>query len=124
MSLTVRYPPMGDRLKRVLWENVAALMHAKYGGENINKLSREAGVGPASIQRIKEAETSVGLDVVAKVAKALHVDPWQLLFPKLHDSSFVSLCRAYTDADEAGRQLLDAAAETVRRARATRTGTE
>jgi transcriptional regulator with XRE-family HTH domain len=67
--------------KLILWQNVSALMHARYGRENLTKLASDAKIGPATASRIKQHETSVGIDVVESIAKAFKVDAWQLLVP-------------------------------------------
>lgn len=56
-------------------------MLERWGAENQNKLAREAKVGVATIARMKAAETSIGVDVLEKVANALGVQSWQLLCP-------------------------------------------
>lgn len=63
----------------VLWRNVAALMRKKYGRENLNQLAREAQFSPATSTRIKEQSTSVGIDVLDKLASVFGVQPHQLL---------------------------------------------
>jgi hypothetical protein len=70
-------------LKKVLWENVSALMRRRYGTENLNQLARDAGFGPATSQRIKDGQTSVGLEVVQQAAEAFGLQGWQLLYPDL-----------------------------------------
>lgn len=67
--------------KQVLWDNVSRLMKASYGKENLTRLSQDAGIGPGTCTRIKEQSTSVGTDVLEAVAKALKVQPWDLLTP-------------------------------------------
>lgn len=64
-----------------MWSRIQMLMTDKWGAESQNRLAREAGVGVATIARLKMLETSVGLDVVEKVAHALGVQAWQLLCP-------------------------------------------
>ncbi len=73
--------------RTALWTRVQELMLDKWGSENQNRLAREAGVGVATIARMKTAGTSVGLDVVEKVASALGTEAWQLICPadRLHD---------------------------------------
>jgi hypothetical protein len=66
-----------------LWENVSALMRRDYGVENLSRLVRETAIGPGSATRIKEQETSVGIDVLEKLAGHFKVEPWQLLAPAL-----------------------------------------
>ena len=63
----------------VLWKNLSALMIQKYGKENLNQLARDAKLGPATVSRIKAQETSVGLEVIDRVASVLGAHPWQLV---------------------------------------------
>ena len=70
--------------KLVLWNNVSALMKARYGKENLTRLAKDAGIGPGTASRIKEHETSVGIDVLDAIAKAFKVSAWQLLVPGLN----------------------------------------
>lgn len=67
--------------KSTLWPRIQALMVQRWGGENQNRLAREAKVGVATIARIKGTDTSIGLDVLEKIAEALGVQSWQLLCP-------------------------------------------
>lgn len=56
-------------------------MLSRWGQENQNKLARDAKVGVATIARMKSADTSIGVDVLEKVAGALGVEAWQLICP-------------------------------------------
>lgn len=67
--------------KAVLWTNVQALMRKHYGGENLSRLSRECDVGLGTSARIKRRQTSVGIDILAKIAERFDLQPWQLLVP-------------------------------------------
>lgn len=104
-------------IKKVLWRNVQALMVQKYGRENINRLAADAKIGIGSVQRIKAAETSVGVDLVEAVAEAFQVYPWQLLCaltPKMNsigDDKLLVVLRAWQDTDGRGRRMLLLAAE-------------
>lgn len=95
-------------LMTIVWNNLTSLMQARWGVPNINRLAREAHVGVATVQRIKDGGTSVGIDVLAKVAKVFNVPVWQLLLPSLDPRSPPMLI---TDAAEqrAVRQMLVAA---------------
>jgi plasmid maintenance system antidote protein VapI len=66
-----------------LWMNLQALMLKHWGEENINRLARECHVGPATVQRIKDQRTSVGLEVLDKIANNFNLSVWQLLVPGL-----------------------------------------
>lgn len=67
----------------VLWENVLALMKHKYGKEHLTRLAKESGVGGASLTRVKQQETNVGIETVAKIASAFDLQAWHLLTPNL-----------------------------------------
>ena len=77
--------------KKVLWENVSRLMVKRYGKENLTRLAADSGVGPGTCTRIKVQSTSVGLEVVEAVAKALDAEPWQMLVPDLDPYNLPSL---------------------------------
>jgi transcriptional regulator with XRE-family HTH domain len=113
---------MGDTMKTVLWDNVRSLMVEKYGEENLNRLARDAKIGVASVARIKEQKTSVGLDILEAIAKFFKLSPFQLLIPPKEkdaykllatDKSFMLLVRAYTETDERGREILLANAQII-----------
>jgi len=64
-----------------LWRNVEALMVAKYGKVNLQGFAKHCGVGIATIQRIQEQKTSIGLAVIEKIAERFNLAAWQLLVP-------------------------------------------
>lgn len=74
-------------VQQVLWQNVSAVMRHHYGKENLNQLIRDCGIGPGTATRIKEQKTSVGIDVLAKIAAAFDLQPWHLLLPGLDASN-------------------------------------
>lgn len=67
--------------RNVLWANVSAFMRARWGRENLRRLASEAGVGVTTIYRIKQQDTSIGLEVVDSIAAAFQLEAWQLLVP-------------------------------------------
>lgn len=73
--------------KKVLWENVLSLMVDRYKKENLTKLAKDSGIGPGTMTRIKEQETSVGVDTLEKLAVVAKVEPWQLLHPSMGKSN-------------------------------------
>ena len=75
--------PVAEPSKALLWRNVAALMRKRYGSENLNRLARDAKIGPATASRIKDMKTSVGLDVIDRIASVFGLVAWQLLVPDL-----------------------------------------
>ena len=66
-----------------LWQNVSALMAKHYGGENLARLSRDCGIGLGTAARIKKQQTSVGIDVLHRIASHFGLAPWQVLVPGL-----------------------------------------
>lgn len=66
-------------LKKILWGNVQSLMKQRWGEENLNRLAREAGFGPATASRIKEQKTDIGLDTLDKLARLFGLEPGELL---------------------------------------------
>ena len=71
------------KLQADFWQNVSALMHARWGKENLTRLAKEARLGPATVVRIKGMETSVTIGTVAAIADVFGVRPWHLLAPGL-----------------------------------------
>jgi hypothetical protein len=67
----------------VLWDNVSAAMRLHWGKENLTRLGKEAGIGPGGATRLKQQKTSVGLDVLARVAILFDLHPFHLLLPNL-----------------------------------------
>lgn len=69
--------------KLIVSENVAALVTKKYGRINTSAFAREAGIGIGGVQRLLDKETSVGVELIARVAAFFNIDTWQLLAPNL-----------------------------------------
>lgn len=74
---------MAQTSKKVLWDNVLALMTREFGEENVTKFAAWAKIGVGSVLRIREQKTSIGLDIIEKIAKRAGVTPWQMLVPGL-----------------------------------------
>lgn len=69
--------------RQVLWRNLSALMTHHWGAENLNRLAREAKFSPPTALAMKNHQSSVGIDLVAKAARVFHLQAWQLLDPGL-----------------------------------------
>lgn len=108
---------MGDNVKKILWDNVKALMVLKYGEENLNQLARDANIGPGSASRIKEGKTSVGIDIVERISKVFKVPAFTLLCPHADKKQLLTILKAYSETDERGREFLSATSETLVRKR-------
>lgn len=73
--------------KEILWPNIVALM-GKQPASIDGVLRRIKGRGDASIgrgtlQRLRDGETSIGVDKLREIADAFNVSVWQLLVPGL-----------------------------------------
>ena len=66
-------------------------MQHRWEGENLSRLAREAKIGPGSVTRMKEQTTSVGLELVDKVARVFTVETWQLLVPGMSPKTLPTL---------------------------------
>lgn len=73
----------------LLWANISSRMDELK--TNSWQLAIKAGVGPATLQRIKDGETSTRLDRVAAIAKGLGVPTWFLLQPQENQFSIEAL---------------------------------
>jgi hypothetical protein len=78
-------------IRSIVAENMAALMRARWHEENTNRLARDSKMGAATIQRIKDQTADFRVEAIAKIAAALHVDPWQLLVPDLNPETMPRL---------------------------------
>lgn len=67
--------------RRVLWQNVRALMQKRYGKENLTQFAKDTGVGPGTASRLKAQETYAQLDTIEQIAAEFDLLPWQLLVP-------------------------------------------
>jgi transcriptional regulator with XRE-family HTH domain len=80
------------------------------------KLSHESGISQTHISAILRGESSATVEVAAALAKPFGLNGWHLLIPNLPDElltspSLSNLLNAYIDANQAGRDFLDAAAQ-------------
>lgn len=77
-------------LKTVLRDNVRRLLGLAEGESGVSRLIA-AGLSNGNAQRVLKGETSVGLNVLAQLAAALNVEPWQLCVPDLQPDRLPSL---------------------------------
>lgn len=79
-------------IRLTLWPRIQQLMIDQWGNENQNRLARDAHVGVATVARIKAGDSSIGLNVVEKIAAAFGLSPWQLLCPADELKSLTARC--------------------------------
>jgi hypothetical protein len=77
---------MAIPIKQTVQENVRALLGLQAGESGVAKLMKR-GFANGTAQRILDAETSLGIDVLERIAKAFDVEPWQLCAPNLGGSA-------------------------------------
>lgn len=91
--------------KAALWQSILALMQRHYGEENLLRLSKEAHIGLGSTSRLKAQETSVGVDLIDKVAARFKLQPWQLLVPEFDADNPPELAKISPIALDVARML-------------------
>lgn len=89
----------------VLRDNVVALMEFHWGKQNLSQLARDAKIGLGSASRIVDGNTSVGADIVEKVADAFGLPPWALLIPGLDPQNPPKAWLSKSDAEKYERAL-------------------
>jgi transcriptional regulator with XRE-family HTH domain len=92
-------------------------MDHRWGGENLTRLAREAKIGPGTSTRLKNQDTSVGLNVLEKLATAFRVKPWQLLVPAFDAARLPHTSPMSAEAADAAR-ILDAIEDDEKRVKA------
>lgn len=112
-SVLVYVPSVEPSLnaKAVLSKNIRALMKARYEGENISQFAKDTGIGLATVARIKEAKTSVGLDVIERIADKFDLQPWQLLVPNFDPANPPVLARGGLSEEQWSKVVI--AAQTI-----------
>lgn len=78
-------------LKVVIRDNVRRLLGLAPAEKGVAQLMAKTGFKNGTAQRVLEAETSIGVDVLAKLAKGLNVQPWQLLIDDLQPDNLPTL---------------------------------
>jgi hypothetical protein len=73
--------------KAILWKNVETLMKRDFGKVNILKFHQKTKLSLGMIQRIKEQQTNMGIDVLDQIAAVYGLQSWHLLIPDLDPSN-------------------------------------
>ena len=97
-----------------LWNNVQALMQKGFGRINIQGFARKCKIGNGTVQRIQGQTTSVGLEVLDKIAEAHELAAWQLLVPGFDPDNPPTLQPVSKRERELYEKLLNAAKEIAR----------
>lgn len=80
----------GDVAKAVVIANVELLMNQKYGKRNVTAFGRDTGISTGGTQRVLDPTTSVGVDLLSKIADYFKIEIWQLLAPNLGQAMLLS----------------------------------
>lgn len=78
---------MPSKALRVLSENLERLIAAHPELNTQPKLAKEAKIDQKTVYRIVTKQNEPSLDKLEKLAKALGVEPWQLLVPGLQPAA-------------------------------------
>lgn len=73
----------GMDVKLVVRDNVRRLLGLAPGSSGVAELMRRSGLKNGSAQRVLAGETSIGLDLLADLARSFGLEPWQLLIEGL-----------------------------------------
>lgn len=76
---------------KVLGANLAALMAAHKELNSNPKLAKKTGLGTGTISRVRNGEVDVNLATLEQLAKAFHVETWQLLVPQMEPNNLPAL---------------------------------
>jgi transcriptional regulator with XRE-family HTH domain len=76
-----------SRLAHLFRDNLQRLMQANPELSSQAALARASGVRQSNIQRILVLEQVPGLDMVARLADAFQLEPWQMLIDDLDPSN-------------------------------------
>jgi hypothetical protein len=66
-------------LRRTVWENLAAAMTRRWGKVHDRRLARAIRGSPATVNRLKNQRQDIGLDLLSRLARAVDLEPYQLL---------------------------------------------
>lgn len=95
-------------------ENLLALHAAidpKTRPDNSNALAKRLGLPQRTIYGVLNGETDP-YESLDQIAAALRLHPWQLLYP-IGDKSMLRLLRAYNEASDEGRRIIEIAVKGV-----------
>lgn len=93
-----------EKLRALLARNVRAMLYTLQWSEN--ELARRSGVSQKQVNNICMARTGCGIDALDAIARAMAVEPWQVLAPGFH---------LYTDVPARTARLFNAALESARK---------
>ena len=106
MNRQPKPPKQPALIKRFLSPNIENLMNLKYSRlatktERAKALAKDSGIGKNTVIRAIDPldATSIGIDLVERLAKGLDVMPYQLLIPYL-DPNNPQIAHNPTDAEK------------------------
>jgi len=71
-----------DKTRALLAKNLRAMLVTLQWSEN--ELARRSNVSQKQINNITSQRTGCGIDALEAMAKAMAIEPWQLLVPNFH----------------------------------------
>lgn len=95
-----------DNLRGVLARNLFTIMEGSPAFSSQPKVAQKSRIAQTSIGRFTRAEVAATLDNVEALARALNLEPWQLLVPDLDPTKPPKLGRGEVDIPADERELL------------------
>lgn len=71
-----------EKTRQLLAKNLRAMLVTLQWSEN--ELARRSNVSQKQVNNIAAARTGCGIDALEAIAKAMAIEPWQLLVPNFH----------------------------------------
>ena len=98
--------------KTYLWANIEA--HMGGGAQTIDAVQKRTGASRGTVQRIKGAKNSTGIDVLMEVSQAIGIEVWELLRPSTQSATLPTSGSALRSALKVLAGSLDALSEDYR----------
>lgn len=104
------FKPSAEQLRDNLLAYHAAI-DPKVRPNNSNALAEKIGVPQRTVYGVLEIESDP-YAVLDEIARGARLQPWQLLYP-VGDKNMLRLLRAYNEASDAGRRVIEIAVKGV-----------
>lgn len=102
--------PISSSTAKVLGENLVRLMAAHPDLNSNPKLAAKTRLGTGTISRLRNGAVDANMDTLERMARAFHVEAWQLLVPGIDPGNLPTL----QPISEQERKLYERIAEAVK----------
>lgn len=83
MGIDKPLKPISQTTRNVLRDNVLALRSAHHADLSDREWFERIKVARSTMRHVIEADSGASVDTLAAIAKAYHLEPWQMLVPGL-----------------------------------------